>query len=302
MEQPFERYLLSDNAHCKYARGKPTVIGREFHDYDEAVLFLGGKASFYSKSIRMALSPGTVIFIPREHFHRFDVREVADYRRVILGFRANGTAEELARATLREVKVYEKPSDLLLSVFRGLQSATEAGLSAAEQELCLTTAISQLLLAVRMNAAPPPLPHSAPLGCVEQAIVYMDAHYAEQISLASLAEKLNISPSALSHRFKSALGISVYRYLSEKRISAVRHALYSSTVKLLIIENSASEVLLRYTLYFTASSTPVKPMRKDILLPSTLCSLSASPLGAFKISVMVIPLMYWLEPPTTIFN
>ena len=136
--------------------------------------------------------------------------------------RANGTAEELARATLREVKVYEKPSDLLLSVFRGLQSATEAGLSAAEQELCLTTAISQLLLAVRMNAAPPPLPHSAPLGCVEQAIVYMDAHYAEQISLASLAEKLNISPSALSHRFKSALGISVYRYLSEKRISAVR--------------------------------------------------------------------------------
>lgn len=56
---------------------------------------------------------------------------------------------------------------------------------------------------------------------------YVDAHYAERISLEALAGAVDISPSRLSHFIKEILGISFQEYLSkvrlEKAVSALRH-------------------------------------------------------------------------------
>ena len=82
----FEYYLTDGNCHLKYAQGKPAVVGREFHNYDEIILFIEGNAQLVSKNIQIQLAPGSIIFIPREEFHQFVVTESERYKRCILGF------------------------------------------------------------------------------------------------------------------------------------------------------------------------------------------------------------------------
>ena len=75
----YEYFVEANDFHCKYAKGRPAVYGREFHDYDEAVLFLGGDAKFVSKDTQTVLQPGDVIWISREQFHQFIVYEEQSY-------------------------------------------------------------------------------------------------------------------------------------------------------------------------------------------------------------------------------
>jgi len=222
MAELFEYFLRSPTAHCKYAQGSPSVIGREFHDYDEAVLFLDGNAHFHSENIQMKLTPGSVIFIPREKFHRFAVTDTDRYRRVILGFRAEGELGALVRREMTEVRVFSEPSEAVLSVFRTLSRAAEAGISPTEQELLLTASVTELLLGQRLSVTAPGARAVGISPPIRALLSYIEEHIGEELSLDALAAMLCLSPSALSHRFKRELGISVYRYVSEKRLSAVR--------------------------------------------------------------------------------
>ena len=69
MESLFEYYIESDNLHLKYAKGEPAVRKQEFHNYNEFVLFINGNASLISKNIQQKLTHGSLILIPKEHFH-----------------------------------------------------------------------------------------------------------------------------------------------------------------------------------------------------------------------------------------
>ena len=53
----FAHYITAGNCHVKYAQGRPAVTGREFHSYDEIVLFLAGDAQLVSKDIQLQLTP-----------------------------------------------------------------------------------------------------------------------------------------------------------------------------------------------------------------------------------------------------
>ena len=69
----YEYSIESENFYCKYAKGKPSVSGKEFHDYDEVVLFLEGEAKFVSKNTQTTLSLNDIVWISREQFHQFIV-------------------------------------------------------------------------------------------------------------------------------------------------------------------------------------------------------------------------------------
>ena len=222
MAELFEYFMHSSFAHCKFAQGSPSVVGREFHDYDEAVLFLDGNAHFYSENIQIKLTPGNVIFIPRERFHRFAVTDAAHYRRCILGFRATGELETLVRREMTEVTIFPEPPAAVISAFYTLARAAETGITPAEQELLLSATVTEILLGKRLCAAAPTAPALAISPPIRTLLAHIESHIGDELSLDALAAVLCISPSALSHRFKKELGISVYRYISEKRLSAIR--------------------------------------------------------------------------------
>ena len=222
----FEFYIETSNGHLKYAKGKPAVVDREFHDYDEIVLFLGGNSQLISKDIQLTLTPQTVIFIPKESFHQFIVSDSDNYIRCILAFNLETEAEEL-RQTLKQISVIPNPSKAMLSLFDMLISYTSKKLSNKEWKLIIEACANQLLIEHKLFSSEKIEENLTLSGVTRAALDFIDENFASELSLETISKKLGVSVSALSHSFTCDLNISVYRYITQKRLSAVRQMVSS---------------------------------------------------------------------------
>ena len=222
MEKLFEAYIRTGFGHVKFARGAPAVSGREFHDYDEIVLFLEGDAELISSRIQMKLEPGMIIMIPKEQFHQFCVNTPQEYLRCILGFSADGALGQLVRDTMRQVVVLPRAAGNMREIFDMLMQASWVRQTEPEAELLLRSAVVQLLMSWKLYTQSP-IEESVQISRItQQALAYIDANLAGQLRLEEIAGVCNVSVSSLSHRFSKELKIPVYRYITEKRLSSVR--------------------------------------------------------------------------------
>lgn len=218
----FEHYITAGSCHVKYAKGKPAVNGREFHSYDEIVLFLGGQAQLISKNIQLHLTPGSIILIPKEQFHQFVVTDAENYTRCILGFEAISSLKNLILQTLTEVMVLPNPPASMLSVFHTLMQASQRELPEEEQTILLQSAAAQLLINQKLSNGEPICKYITLSSLTRKTLEYIDCNLSTPLRLDVIAHVLGVSVSSLCHRFRKELNISVYRYISEKRLSAVR--------------------------------------------------------------------------------
>ena len=229
MSELFEYYINGEDCRFKYAKGKPSVSGREFHNYDEIVLFIGGEAQLISKNIQLSLLPKTLILIPREHFHQFIVAKDENYHRCILDFREAPELGPLISDVMSSVTVIPNPSERVLSVFDCLMQATNSSLSEKEKTLLLRAALVQLLVEQKLLSSKPIREFVTVSKLTRDALDYIDAHLAQELKLEGIAAFLNVSVSSLSHHFRKELNISVYRYISEKRLSSARQYIEKGT-------------------------------------------------------------------------
>lgn len=218
----FTHYLTAGSCHLKYAQGRPAVTGREFHSYDEIVLFLAGNAQLISENVQLPLTPGSIILIPKEQFHQFVVTDSEQYVRCILGFEEIPHLQELIRQTMTEVTVFPNPSKQMLSVFQTLIQAAQEKLTLPEQTALLQSAVAQLLLGQKLSGGESIRKYVTVSPLTQQALHHIDSNLAGELRLDTVAQALGVSVSSLCHRFRKDLSISVYRYISEKRLSAVR--------------------------------------------------------------------------------
>lgn len=112
--------------------------------------------------------------------------------------------------------------------------------------------------ALRCPVVPSPAPRPLPApvatetspedkGLVAAAEEFIQAHYAEQISLPALAKGLFVSESHLSRQFKRETGVTVVQYLTRVRVGAARELLQTD----LPIHNVASLAGFQDPLYFS---------------------------------------------------
>jgi AraC family transcriptional regulator len=65
---------------------------------------------------------------------------------------------------------------------------------------------------------------------IQQAIAYIHDHLAENLTIAAIADELEMSQYYFSRLFKQAIGVSPYRYLMEQRIEAAKHLLKKTSL------------------------------------------------------------------------
>ena len=222
MKQQFEYYINSDTVNIKYACGNPSAIGREFHDYDEIVYFIDGDSRLISKDIQQELATGSIIFIPKESFHQFCMKNPEIYTRCIISFKENSTLSSLIRQVMTEIRIMDTPPADILQIFSSLMSVAKSNLSQEEKVLFAQSVLVQLLTLNKLynyslvnnniNISP----------VISSALYYIDEHISHPLTIKDVSRHLHISPSSLAHKFKDELNISVYRYISEKRLSAIR--------------------------------------------------------------------------------
>ena len=220
MDGTFEHYVRADAMHLKYAKGAPSAVGREFHEYSEFVLFLEGKARLISKNIQQTLTPGTLVIIPRGEFHQFIVTDHESYRRCIIGFEESEALQPILRDVMDEVRVLTLPSDRIASLFEELIETVCSALTEEEKQMYLASALVRLLVLCKLDTGGTVRQNINISPEVRATVEAIDQDYAKPLTVAELARRLHVSPSTLSHKFSRELNISLYRYLSKKRLAA----------------------------------------------------------------------------------
>jgi AraC-like DNA-binding protein len=116
--------------------------------------------------------------------------------------------EPLLDAMLRLMRLLDSPDDI----------ATRAPL--AQQEIFYRLLRGSQGRRLHEIAIPDTQTHR-----ISRAIEWLNSHYAEPLSIDSLAQMINLSPSALHHRFKAVTAMSPLQYQKQLRLQEARRLL-----------------------------------------------------------------------------
>ncbi len=208
----FENKLTINNISIRYAKGKSLVSGKEIHSYNEILYYMGGEATFLSEKFREKLSPGTLLVIPKEAYHKFEIKDQENYQRLVFNFPDLEVTEKLVGKEIKILKEVNK--ELFEKMCRVLK-----GEITASAEVFLYGSFLMLLAEIDMESTKKVSPRPRESDeLISRCIEYIDQSFTKEISADLLAKKMNVSTSTLFHCFKRELGISLYRYVTEKRL------------------------------------------------------------------------------------
>ena len=190
-------------------------------------------AEYLVGSERYRLQPGDMIFLPPGVSHRplLPEKMEAPYMRYVLWL-----SEEFVAlyAKLCPSLFFNKSSGAGMLRTAGttreyIGELFHNGVQEAEQrDTGWETAVmgNTLLLLTQINRAADgktacPLRAEQP-ELLDRITTYIEEHYARSIALADLAAYFYVSSSTISHLFKQKLGVSFYRYVTQRRLIAAK--------------------------------------------------------------------------------
>lgn len=222
--RPSERmHTVSTPSLCIVAQGaKTATLGEESYRYDPATYLVTAvelpvvgtivEASPQAPylSVQLALNASDVLDIAHG---RTALPEIADAAQTVRGIFVNATTPPLLEGLLRLLRLLDQPEDIPILaplmmkeiVYRVLQGEQGAF-------------IQQFAVA------------GSHANGIAKAIRRIRDHYAEQISIASLAEEAGLSASALHKHFKKVTSLSPLQYQKMVRLQEARRLLLTETL------------------------------------------------------------------------
>ena len=187
---------------------------REMHTYHELLYCIGGDVSVYTEGFYRSVKRGTLMLIPRGCYHLFQIHGETPFERLWVGFSEGDLPCELALKDWNGIRMIEAPNAtlrLLLGVL--CDAADEGGALAAVRAY---GALITLLCTLPEHARAAQGEGERPL--IRHCLSYIEANLSDKLSVAQIAARLYVSHSTLSHCFQREMGISLYRYVTQKRL------------------------------------------------------------------------------------
>jgi AraC-like DNA-binding protein len=209
------------------------------HDFYELYFFEGDSMRYLVNGKAYSLERGNFVFVDRFVYHRtaYDGENKA---RVVLFFR-----EEIFSAFTDQSEIKKALLSLSETVMLNLDEHATAEAEGAlldllaeyEREeaspLLLASHLAALLLLLsRYTSSPALLPVRTAEGervtLVGDMMAYLNAHFAEKITLASLSAQFFVDRFHLCHLFSEIAGVTVLEFLNGRRLSEAKRLLSST--------------------------------------------------------------------------
>lgn len=222
MSESTVKFIKDDAITFKYAKGKSSETGKEFHAFHEIIYFMGGKAKFISENVQIDLKPNTLIIIPCETYHQMLITGSQNhYHRCVFHFLEISNLKELIDQSMKHTLLIEMNQELQF-LFQRMISLTEQEPSDTTGSIIMHAVLSLLLneLATKNYTNIETL---LPNTLSEKCTAYIAEHITEQISVEEIANELNVSSSHLAHTFKKQMNISIHQYVLKKKLVIAHH-------------------------------------------------------------------------------
>ena len=208
----------------KYTKGKIDIFGNTFHSHYELYLFLGGKAELINDHARLALNPCQLVIIEPGRYHQFAVEGDADeYERCVLNVSEELLPPEIIKNALcgKEILTLSTNSRIVGN-FLYLKELLIAHADDGDLHHILPAVATDIIFAIK-NLEQSATEALGGINALSHSIMaYINAHFAEHITLDSLSEVFHVSVSSLCHIFKKNFGLSIKQYITQKRLNAAR--------------------------------------------------------------------------------
>ena len=192
----------------------------EKHDHFEMVYIKKGKTTFITEEYNEEVSGETLFIIPEGVYHQFVCDEDARLKFIAVSiYRYTDERSTLLKGIKSPILISDKRSPFL-KTFREFYKTLLTGADSAQVRTWLYyESMAMLCRMQRHNELLYPEytveEHSE---LVKAVIKYIDENMCSDITVDTIAEAMLVSPSTLSHTFSKEMGVSVYKYLTRKRL------------------------------------------------------------------------------------
>jgi len=222
MKNVFENKMTYNQISFCYAR-KASIEEREIHTYHEMLYYIDGDATFLSDTFQEQLEPNCLLFIPKEQFHFFQLKSPNNFTRLKISFHDSEIVKQLFPADLTHIRIIKNINNRLSCLIERIRSVLEGQNEDKKSQILLYGAFIMLLAELAVENSElitPKLRKNNHL--ISSCLQYIDANLAEDIRIEKIAHHLSISNSTLLSTFKNELGVSLHRYITEKRMILAR--------------------------------------------------------------------------------
>lgn len=214
-----------------YRDARPEAVEVHHHDFYEVYLFLSGEADYWVDGRLYRLQAGDILLINPMELHRPIVKAEAAYERIVLWIEKK-YLESFSTGTVSLTRCFDHTRPEYSNLIRPSalwRSDITARLNALVREyyseeygggLCADGLFLQLMVELNRLALQDDSEQLREESSVlvSKVLAYIGEHYAEEVSLESLAGQFFVSKYHLSHEFSRTVGVGVYRYLTLKRL------------------------------------------------------------------------------------
>lgn len=193
------------------------ITEREIHNYHEILFCMDTEAVFFSENQQIKINGNTLFLIPKGKYHFFRVCGCT-FPRLKIYFPDDILKSTPCSDMMREICIFKNVDGNLMLLLKKFSRILEEpksekqGFYAFSMFLMLLTELDRSAL---FTTSFEETKSNAELG---KMIEYISEHLSENLSVTTLAKKTNLSESGISHLFKSEMGISVHRYITQRRL------------------------------------------------------------------------------------
>ncbi|MBE6138053.1 MAG: AraC family transcriptional regulator [Erysipelotrichaceae bacterium] len=200
------------------------------HDFYEILYIKKGSFKFTVDEKNYEINPGDMVLITPTTLHVLDNLTTADCERIIINF-SDSFIDKLSspNTDLKAVfKKVDKSKNYCISFRNEAQKRVENYLGILldtqfsekyGEDLLFKIKLIQLLLLINStyeNSEDLEIPVENHV--ISQAIEFINNNLDKSFIIDDIAAYANVSPSTMSHTFKDQTGISIYRYITKKRM------------------------------------------------------------------------------------
>ncbi|MCT3400685.1 AraC family transcriptional regulator [Lentilactobacillus hilgardii] len=228
---------LKEDVVCFHNRNK--YHDSPFHQHPshyELYLFISGNTTFYTKTTAYPMKPGYLVAIPNGHWHRAVTNGSTTYERIFLNINTR-LVKELSTSNTdlsacffadpdKEVSIRTLTEDEM-NKFKSLchQLITILGDSNYANDIRERILLTRILLLANTVDKIDKEPENVIPSLLQQMTQFIDTNLSGDLSLTAFSKHFYLSQAYLNRYFKSYMGLTLHRYILEKRIAQAKKEL-----------------------------------------------------------------------------
>lgn len=204
---------------------KLTIDEREIHSYHEILFYVDGAAELLTKNGQRSLRNNSLIVIPRETYHFIRLANCDSFTRLKISFPSSVLKETPLSDLMREMRILENLNENIIHMLQRLKHVLEEG--GDNSGFYAYSAFLMLVTELDITGTYEETDFCTNNGLMSEIMEYISNNLSEDLSIKALAKRFHISSSSIAHLFKNEFGISLHKYITQKRLLYAQKLIHS---------------------------------------------------------------------------